>query len=139
MHADARRHAAECKERKKPRQHAEEPGEPDCETERGADAARDKERLVRRHCEAEQRGAEGCAGEPGDPLVARATDEEHCEAEARDRASDLRELPHLTSTRARATWPRSVTVNVYRPRNVDARNRSTGPDANDFRLPSFHV
>jgi len=77
--------------------------------------------------------------EPGDPVAPRLRDEQQREAEAGDRAAELRQADQRTITAARETCPSSLTVSVYRPARCDARRRKTGEVANPFRPPSFQA
>ena len=112
VHPDPQRHAREREQRVEPRHCAEEPCEPDAETERGEHSAEHEDRPVRRNRDPEEDGAERGEAETGDAVAAVPPDEQDREADARDRPAELREPAHLTITAARSTWPCSVTVSV---------------------------
>ncbi len=80
--------------------------------------------------------AEHREAEPGKAVAPRARDEQHGEPEAGDRASEAREVDHLTVTTARSEWRCAVTTSTYRPGCFGARSLSTGPCAKPWRLPS---
>ena len=130
------RNAREREQREEPGQAAEREREPEADPERGENAAEQLERTVRRNRGAEHAGTERREAEAGEPVALRLRDEQQREAEARDRAAELREPDHRTNTAARSTWPRSLTVERVAPARRRRLQTEHGEVANACRRPS---
>ena len=139
VHADAHRYTRERQYREEPRHAPERERKSKADPERGEHAAEQLDRAMWRNRCAEHARPECCEAEAGDALASRLRNEQQREAEARDRPAEMREPDHRTNTAARLTWPRSLTVSVYRPRVVGACSRSTRDDDLPCRRPRLQL
>ena len=139
--ADPERDERERGEGDEPRLAAEEPGEQRPEHDHSGNGRPDLRRVRRGQRDREQDSADSGVAEAGDPVPAPSREEEDGEADAGDRAGDLREADHFACTRttAVAACPFSVTTRWYVPGVVGARSRRRFPRRSPCLWPRRHV
>ena len=138
--ADSERDERERGERNEPRLAPEEPDEERAEHDHSSDGDPDLGRVRRCERHREQDAADSGIAETGDPVPTHSREEKDGEADAGDRAAQLREPDHpCTRTTAVLPCPSAVTTSRYVPGVVGARSRRDFPRREPCRWPRRHV